>query len=158
MFRKMTSIATVAGSLTMCAWGLVSDVSGASPEAVNSQARYQPIQSMTYEFGSKLMTGYFVKQSTACIVTLMIAERRDPEGPLGPSPTRVRFILLPGQIAGLDSEEGTSLNVTCEEGAATLLVDIGERGRLVALQEASLVAKVGRPQASIHESVAKGQQ
>ena len=146
MFRKMGSIATVAGSITMCVWGLASAASGASPEAINSQTRYQPIQSMTYGFGSKLMTGYFVKQSAACVVMLMIAERRDPEQPQGPSPTRVRLVLLPGQIAGLDSEEGTSLNFTCEEDAATLLVDIGERDRLVALQDASLVEKIAQPQ------------
>jgi hypothetical protein len=146
MFRKMGSIATVAGSITVCAWGLVSDATGASPEAINGQTRYRPIQSMTYEFGSKLMTGYFVKQSTTCVVTLMIAERRDPEEPLGLSPTRVRLILLPGQIAGLDSEEGKSLNFTCEGDAATLLVDVGERDRLVALQAASLVEKIAQPQ------------
>jgi hypothetical protein len=44
----------------------------------------------------------------------------------------------PGQIAGLDSEEGNSLNLTCGEDAATLLVDFGERQRLVSLQTHAL--------------------
>jgi hypothetical protein len=43
-------------------------------------------------------------------------------------------MLNPGQIAGLDSEEGRSLNLTCGEGATSLLVDVGERDRLVELQ------------------------
>ena len=74
MFRKMGSIAAIAGSITMCSWGLGSDASAAPPEVASGQARYKPIQGMTYEFGSKLMTGYFVKQSTACVVTLMITD------------------------------------------------------------------------------------
>lgn len=43
-------------------------------------------------------------------------------------------MLNPGQIAGLDSEEGRSLNVTCGEGAAHLLVDTGTTDKLVELQ------------------------
>jgi len=40
----------------------------------------------------------------------------------------------PGQIAGLDSEEGRSLNFTCGEDAATLVVDYGERSKLMVQQ------------------------
>jgi hypothetical protein len=40
------------------------------------------------------------------------------------------LMLLPGQIAGLDSEEGRSLNFTCGERGTTLSVDAGERDRL----------------------------
>jgi hypothetical protein len=43
-------------------------------------------------------------------------------------------MLDPGEVAGLDSEEGRSLNFTCGEDAATLLVDYGERSELVARQ------------------------
>jgi len=43
-------------------------------------------------------------------------------------------MLDPGQVVGLDSEEGRSLNFTCGEGAATLVVDYGERSKLVARQ------------------------
>ena len=41
--------------------------------------------------------------------------------------TRVRLVLNPGETAGLDSEEGRSLNFTCGEGATALVVDSGER-------------------------------
>jgi hypothetical protein len=48
------------------------------------------------------------------------------------------FKLYPGQIAGLDSEEGRSLNVTCEANATTLIVDADGRDRLVEQQMATL--------------------
>ena len=86
-----------------------------------------------------MMSGYFVEQSSTCLVTLMIAEKSEAAGGApAPSPTRVRVLLYPGQIAGLDSEEGRSLNFTCGEDAKTLLVVAGQREELVALQVRSL--------------------
>ena len=43
-------------------------------------------------------------------------------------------MLEPGQIAGLDSEEGRSLNLTCGGHAKTLVVNSGERSNLVTQQ------------------------
>ena len=139
MFRKLPKIAVTAS--VMAVWlgaGAISDSNGAS-SLLEGQARYVPIQSITYEFGSKLMTGYFVDQGGTCVVTLMVIENFDPEEPLGLTPMRIRLPLSQGQVAGLDSEEGRSLNFTCETGGATLLVDFGERDRLIALQEAALL-------------------
>jgi hypothetical protein len=135
MFGTIPNIAAFAGATAMCLGSLVSGASGGS--LADGQARFKPIQAITYEFGSKLTTGYFVQQGGACVVTLMLTENSDPENPLGLSPTRVRLILSVGQVAGFDSDEGRSLNFTCERGAETLLVDIGERDRLVALQDAA---------------------
>jgi hypothetical protein len=73
------------------------------------------------------MSGYFLQHAVTCRVTVMIIEKSDPEQLPPFSATRVRLVLTPGQIAGLDSEEGRSLNFTCGEGAATLLVDVRER-------------------------------
>jgi hypothetical protein len=47
-------------------------------------------------------------------------------------------VLNPGQTAGLDSEEGRSLNFTCGEGATALVVDSGDREELVELQTLTL--------------------
>lgn len=80
------------------------------------------------------MSGYFIQEDRACQVMLMIAEKGDSEISLAPSPTRVRLALNPGQIAGLDSEEGRSLNVTCGADAATLIVDTGDTRNLIARQ------------------------
>jgi hypothetical protein len=67
------------------------------------RVRYRPIQSISYEFGSKAMSGYFVRRNSLCVVTLMIAEKTDPDLP-PPTATRVRMMLEPGQVAGLDRE------------------------------------------------------
>ncbi len=102
------------------------------------QTRYEALQSIGYEFGSKFTSGYFVSHAGACVVTLMVIERSPSDQPLPVTAARVRLVLNPGQIAGLDSEEGRSLNFTCGAGAAALIVDTGERDRLVALQRSSL--------------------
>lgn len=134
------------GALVLWAW--VPSASSGSLSLTDAQARYRPIQSIHYDIGSKSMSGYFVKQSSSCLVTLMIIEKGDPENPLPLSAARVRLVLLPGQVAGLDSEEGRSLNFTCAEDAATLLVDAGETEKLVESQRRALqgtVAEVPTP-------------
>ena len=90
-----------------------------SGEPVEGDALYRPIQSISYTVGSKIASGYFVQQNSVCRVTLMIAEKIDPGLP-SPTAARVRVMLDPGQVVGLDTEEGRSLNFTCGEGAATL--------------------------------------
>ena len=132
--RTVAFVGTIAVALS--AW--LPTASSESPSPNEERASYLPIQSIRYDFGSKSMSGYFVDQAATCVLTLMIFERKDPEGSLPPSATRVRLILPPGQIAGLDSEEGRSLNLTCGEGATKLFVDIGQRDRLVELQARSL--------------------
>jgi hypothetical protein len=68
----------------------------------------------------------------------MITERSDPDQPLPLSPTRVRLLLQPGQIAGLDSEEGRSINLTRGEQAASVIVNVGERDSLLEQQIAAV--------------------
>lgn len=129
-----TTIAAFAGTIALSLCIAVPAALSGSPPPVEDQALYRPIQSISYEFGSKSMSGYFVKQAATCQVTLMISEKGDPEQPLPLTAARLRLELHPGQMAGLDSEEGRSLNFTCGDNAATLLVDAGERDRLVELQ------------------------
>jgi hypothetical protein len=64
----------------------------------------------------------------------MISDKSDPDRPSPTTAARVRLVLEPGQIAGLESEEGRSLNFTCGAGAKTLVVNSGERSKLVAQQ------------------------
>lgn len=140
MFRKPISISVVAGTIAAGLWAL--PASGGAPGPLDSHAQYQPIQSISYEFGSKFMSGYFVQVASACSVALMVIEKSDPEKTPPASPTRVRLLLNPGQTAGLDSEEGRSVNFTCGEGASTLLVDTGDRESLVALQTLALSSDI----------------
>ena len=85
------------------------------------------------------MSGYFVDQAAKCVVMLMVSEKSGPDAAASATATRVRLALNPGQTAGLDSEEGRSLNFTCGEGATALVVDVGEREKLVELQRLSLL-------------------
>jgi hypothetical protein len=135
---RLFSISTFAGMIAMSLWALAPPAAGGSPGASKDQTQYLPIESISYEFGSKFMSGYFVQQAGSCFVVLMIIEKSGPDAVLPATAARVRLVLDPGQIAGLDSEEGRSLNVTCGKNAMTLLVDVGERDKLVALQALAL--------------------
>jgi len=136
MLSRKLSISALGGAIAMSL--CVPPASSGSPD-VEDQAQYRPIQSISYDFGSKSTRGYFAQQDGACFVVLMITENSDPKALLPLSPTRARLILYPGETAGLDSEEGRSLNFTCGEAAATLVVTAGERDKLIELQKATQV-------------------
>ena len=83
---------------------------------------YKPIQAMSYVLGSKRAIGHFSQGDEACEVILMVAEVVDPEIATPTSAARLRLNLKPGQAAGLDSEEGQSIDMTCGPRAETLNV------------------------------------
>lgn len=131
---RMLSISAFAGAMAVGLSGWASAALSGSAQPAEGQAQYLPLEGISYEFGSKFVSGYFVERAAQCLVTLMIIEKSDPDQLLPVTAARVRLIMRPGQIAGLDSEEGRSLNVTCGDDATKLLVDFGERWRLEALQ------------------------
>ena len=135
LIRKIARASALAGTVAL---GLVASAASAQSQSVKNEAKYAPIQSVRYDFGSKSMSGYFVDQAKRCVVMLMVSEKPDPDAASSNSATRVRLVLNPGQTAGLDSEEGRSLNFTCGEGATALVVDTGDRDKLVGLQTLSL--------------------
>jgi hypothetical protein len=109
--------------------------SAASSEGTVS-ARYGVLQNFSHVFGSKFTTGYFVSEKGKCLVTLRLTLNTDPETPWGrTSGAHVRLLLNPGQMAGLDSEEGQSLNLTCTTNATALIVDSGAKDALIATQK-----------------------
>jgi hypothetical protein len=128
MFSRPTFVVAAALAASLCSSGQA--VSG---EPVEGDALYLPIQSISYTFGSKIASGYFVQRNSVCLVTLMIDEKTDPDLP-SPTAARVRVMLDPGQVAGVDSEEGRSLSFTCGDDAATLVVSYGERDKLMQKQ------------------------
>jgi hypothetical protein len=136
MLRKPISISIFAGTVAASLWAPAA--SGGSLGPTEGQTQYLPIQSISYEFGSKFMSGYFVQEAATCSVALMVIEKIDPEAELTATATRIRLVLNPGQIAGVDSEEGYSVNLTCGESAKTMLVDFGNREKLMALQALAL--------------------
>jgi hypothetical protein len=135
MFRsKLSTVSAFAAAIAVSSWAFPSSAPGGSLSHLEGRAQYAPIQGISYELGSKAISGYFVQQSASCHVTLMIIEKIDPEHLQPVTAGRLRLVLNPGQTAGVDSEEGRSLNLTCGNGAATLLVDAGERANLAAQQ------------------------
>ena len=134
--RKIAQASAVGATIAvgLCA----SAASSQSQTPAGDQARYAPIQSIRYDFGSKSTSGYFVQQAARCVVMLMVSEKGDPDAAPSTSATRVRLVLNPGQTAGLDSEEGRSLNFTCGAAATAIVVDSGDRDKLVELQRLPL--------------------
>jgi hypothetical protein len=137
MFTKTIARASAfTGTVMFGLWA--SAASSQPPAQLMDEVRYRPIDSIRYDFGSKSTNGYFVEQAKKCVVMLMVYEKPDPDAASASTATRVRLVLNPGETAGLDSEEGRSLNFTCGEGATALVVDSGEREKLVELQKLPL--------------------
>ena len=134
--RKLAQVSAFTGTVAISL--LASAASSQALMPVKSEVKYVPMESIRYDFDSKSMSGYFVDQAASCVVTLMVYEKSDPDSAPSTTATRVRLALNPGQMAGLDSEEGRSLNFTCGGGATALLVNVGERKELVELQRLSL--------------------
>ncbi|SMF80969.1 hypothetical protein SAMN06265365_13934 [Tistlia consotensis] len=107
-------------------------------EPTGFRAVFRPLQAIGYDLGSKQVSGYFLEQAATCRVTLMVAERNEAGDPAPASPVRLRLTLRPGDVAGLDSAEDRSLNLTCGEAATSLLAESGPRDRLSARQALAL--------------------
>ena len=112
-------------SVLMAGWGGAPTAVSAASMTPPGQATYLPMQAMTYDLGSKAAIGYFVSEGGACHVVMMIGEKSDAETASTSSAARLRLALLPGQRAGVDSEEGRSIDLTCGDGAGTLVVRNG---------------------------------
>jgi hypothetical protein len=133
--KRHLTFSAVASTVALCLCAWTSAASSEPAPGVN-RAHYEALQSISHEFGSKFTSGYFVSETGKCLVTLMVAENNNSE--LGQTAARVRLMLTPGQMAGLDSEEGQSLNFTCAPDATALVVDRGERDALMAYQKRAL--------------------
>jgi hypothetical protein len=132
--KKFLGVAAIAVAAAVVALGATLPAASTRAPAAG-KAEYLPVQSINHELGSKAASGYFVTHNGACAVTLMVSERSDPDAPRALTAARVRLLLQPGQVAGLDSEEGRALHLTCGPGGATLSAETGERGRLMARQQ-----------------------
>ena len=137
LLGKIARASAFAGTVAISLWASAASSQSQAPS--KDEAKYAPIASIRYDFGSKSMSGFYVQQAAKCVVMLMVSEKDDSDTARSSTATRVRLVLNPGQTAGLDSEEGRSLNFTCGEGATALFVDAGEREKLVELQRLSLV-------------------
>ena len=118
MFATRTFAALAFGCLTT---SLAVDAAEAHR---NRTETFRSAQAISYQLGSKRAIGYFVRVDGACQVTLMIAEAVDPDVAQPTSAARLSLAMMPGQKAGLASEEGEALELTCGSGAETVLVTL----------------------------------
>lgn len=142
----------MAGALVVAllAWATAVSAGGqaaANGSAGNGQTRYKPVQGIHREIGMKSMSGYFIRRDGTCQVSLVITEKSDPAFSSPQSATRIRLALAPGETAGLDSGGGRSVNVTCGERAASLIVDSAGRRQLAILGGAVIPAAVAGSEA-----------
>jgi len=114
--RRLGLALAGAAALGLAAWSLAAQ---AVPEAGQ---HYRPIQSISYDLGSKRAVGYFERRSGQCHLVMMVAEASDPGAGPTASAARLRLDLTPGQRMSLDSDQGGSLDVTCGADGETLLV------------------------------------
>jgi hypothetical protein len=133
-YKPSKTSLSIARAAVACLWFCAALAAVAESSLAEDQHRFKALESISYGFGSKFTSGFFVAQSGACLLTLMVIEKSQPDEPLPFTAVRLRLTLKPGQMAGLDSEEGRSLNFTCGEGATTLLVNAGEGDKLAAAQ------------------------
>jgi hypothetical protein len=120
-------------SVLMAGWGGVPTPVSAASMTPPGQATYLPMQAMTYDLGSKAAIGYFVREGGACHVVMMIGENGSVETASNLSAARLRLVLLPGQRALVDSEEGRSIDLTCGQEAGTLIVRHGPTAEVAVL-------------------------
>jgi len=134
--KRIARASCCAGAFVAALWASAASSQPAS--TLVEEMTYRPIDSIQYDFGSKATSGYFMQEAARCVVYLMVYEKPDPDAASWRSATRIRLVLNPGETAGLDSEEGRSLNFSCGDGGASLVVESGERDKLVALQDLPL--------------------
>jgi hypothetical protein len=68
-------MSALAGKVAVAAAVLIPAASDGSTEPLDAKAHYMPVQSISYEFGSKFMSGYFVQDAATCFVTLISLKR-----------------------------------------------------------------------------------
>ncbi len=148
MYRDLLNRSALAGTLVLSLSASAGPALSGSPAVAREIVIFEPLQSISRDFGSKFMSGYFIQQAGQCVLTMMIIEKSDPEAPLPATAARVRLVLHPHQVAGLDSEEGRSLNLTCGNDARTVRVQAGARNALTAVQMRTLETQFAkaRPQ------------
>ena len=73
LIGKIAQASAFAGTVALSLWA---SAASAQSQSVKSEAKYAPIQSIRYDFGSKSMSGYFVDQAAKCVVMLMVSEKR----------------------------------------------------------------------------------
>lgn len=129
LFEKGVGISIIAGTIAAALLVGVPITASGSEEVTESHAQIRPAENFSYELGAKFVSGYFVERAGTCLVTLTvmgIMGKSDPDAHLPLAIASIHLNLYPRQIAGLDGQEGRSLNVTCGNAGSSLQVNFSE--------------------------------
>lgn len=119
MLTRFAFAAALAASLAGAATLSLAPAADAFPNLPG--AEFKAGKAFSADFGSKHMVGYFMPEAGSCAVTLMVAERLDPDYAQGTG-ARVQMAVAPGRGALIGSGEGTTVSVTCAADAAAVKV------------------------------------
>lgn len=81
-----------------------------------------PGNGMSFAVGSKRALAFFNKNAGQCDVTIMVSEQNSVVGEKYRSASRVKVQLVPGNSTQLDSSEGKSLKVICNQNAKSMTI------------------------------------
>lgn len=126
MFARLPLAILAAGSLSAAAVFALAPAS-ATVSATEAAVRV-PGQAFTHDLGSKHTVGYFLKQNDACALTMMVAERVDPDLVIPTTGARMRVTVSAGAGALLETGEGAGLSVTCAADASTIAIKAVDSG------------------------------
>jgi hypothetical protein len=91
--------------------------------SLKSGTTLQPGHGMSFVVGNKRATTYFHPSSGACEVTVMVSEASPMIEVANYVPaSRLRMKLTPGNATKIDSFEGKSISVVCNEDAKTMTI------------------------------------
>ncbi len=113
----------VACAMTFMAALAISWASGV--KAVTGERSYRPVQAIDYALGSSRAVGHFRQHDNMCQITLMLVDESGVELRDARATARLRLALRPGQTAGVDSDAGRYIDLTCGPEAKSLTVQDG---------------------------------
>ncbi len=97
-------------------------VSTPSLSFADESVTLKPGSGMSFVVGSKRATAYFYPRAGECEVTLMLGEVSAPNRTEYLSSSRLKIRLTPNNITRIDSFEGKSLSIVCNNAAETITV------------------------------------
>jgi hypothetical protein len=74
---------------------------------------FKAARGVSLDVGSKKVAGYFVTKSGACDVTLMFADRMDPDGHVSSDLSRLNVPVKTGNATLVYTSEGRALELAC---------------------------------------------
>jgi hypothetical protein len=116
----MTAITRNVGVAAVLALSALFGVGGAVADT--STNTFKPLQGVSLHLGSKHAIGYFVADSGACQLTLVVGDELQGDAPQATTSARFRAAVDAGRTVRFDTGSGTELQFTCGPAATAMSV------------------------------------